>query len=89
MSNEYTVNLRVSACFEYEVKYLGNPLKKEGTNSNNYGNMDAKACQNLCQKTDGCGWFNRNKDGCYLKTGMGTKSSDPGGVSGPRSCTDS
>ena len=67
------------------MEYKGFPLKKKGTN--NYGNMDAKACQNLCQKTAGCGWFNSDKKGdCYLKTSKGKEKSKRGGVSGPKFC---
>ena len=87
MNDKYTVNLSVLACFEYDVKYIGDGLNIKGTQNNNYGNMDAKACQNLCQKTDGCEWFNRNKKGdCYLKKSKGKQENDQDGVSGPKFC---
>ena len=77
----------IKSCFDKDVQYIGNPLNKKDSN-NNFGNtQDALACQNKCQTTPGCGWFDRDKEGdCWLKTRRGYKAPAPGGVSGPKSC---
>ena len=84
----HTAHQDFPACFEYEVKYNGDPLIKNGTKKNNYGKAnDALACRGKCLDTSGCGWFNWDKDGfCWLNKNKGTKENEPTGVSGPRSC---
>ena len=86
MSNNYTLNLSFSACFEYDVIYTGNPLNKANTTDNNYGSKDANECKTLCQNTARCGWFNVDKGQCFLKTARGTKKKKKGAVTGPKHC---
>ena len=73
-------------CFESDVIYTGFPLNDDATGTNNYGPTDdAAACQNLCQKTENCNWFNWDGD-CWLKTEKGTKKEKEGSFSGPKTC---
>ena len=62
---------------------------KDPNKGNTYGKTEnALECQNICVKTKGCGWFNRDDEKmCWLKTGRGNKKeAAKGGVSGPKSC---
>ena len=65
--------------------YAGFPLINENK-TNNYGPTEkAVDCQIICQKKEGCTWFNWDGE-CYLKTGKGNKKEAEGKVTGPAQC---
>ena len=56
---------------------------------NNYGKVEnAPACQKLCRETEGCEWFNLDKNKtCFLNTAKGEESrKELGGATGPGFC---
>ena len=83
--------LILSACIQEDLMYKGNPLTKPKYYpiNNDYGYTEtAVKCQELCQKTAKCQWFNWGTDKhCYLNKGKGEERHKyPGGSTGPAYC---
>ena len=58
-----------------DVYFGGHGLnnKGNGKNMNKYTTLTLSECQELCQITDNCFYFNHVDSNCFLKYGMGKK----------------
>ncbi|GMF60556.1 unnamed protein product [Phytophthora fragariaefolia] len=64
---------------------LENNVDYSGTNVGNAHSASANGCCAICSKTNSCGaftWTSYNGGTCWLKSGKGTSSSNPGAISG-------
>ena len=55
--------------------YAGHPLNNKNGGKNLFKQLTLSECQELCQITENCFYFNHVDDECSLKYGMGKKCS--------------
>ena len=66
------------------IQYVGFNLVNHGRGNHGYAGLELTECQELCEKTENCRYFNHNKmnDKCFLKYGMGTRKANANFVHG-------